>query len=75
MMGVGNLAAISGELIAQGMDPLTPAVTIADGSLPGQRTVLASLAEIGVATATAGVRPPAITVIGSVAAFDPRAGL
>ena len=72
MMGVGNLAAISSELIAQGMDPLTPAVTIADGSLPGQRSVLASLSEIGAATAAAGVRPPAITVIGSVAAFDPR---
>ena len=71
MMGVGNLAAIAGELIAQGLDPLTPAVTIADGSLPGQRAVSASLAEIGAATAAAGVRPPAITVIGSVAAFDP----
>jgi uroporphyrin-III C-methyltransferase len=72
MMGVGNLAAIAGELIAQGLDPSTPAATIADGSLPGQRAVQASLADIGAATAAAGVRPPAITVIGSVAAFDPR---
>jgi uroporphyrin-III C-methyltransferase len=75
MMGVGNLTAIANELIAQGLDPLTPAATIADGSLPGQRTVLAPLAEIGSATAAAGVRPPAITVIGTVAAFDPRTGL
>jgi uroporphyrin-III C-methyltransferase len=72
MMGVGNLAAIADELIAQGLDPRTPAATIADGSMPGQRTVASSLAEIGAATAAAGVRPPAITVIGSVAAFDPR---
>ena len=75
MMGVGNLGAIADELIAQGLDPLTPAATIADGSLPGQRSVLASLAEIAAATTAAGVRPPAITVIGSVAAFDPRSGL
>lgn len=71
MMGVGNLSAIADELIAQGMDPRTPAATVADGSMPGQRTVLSTLGEIGAATAAAGVRPPAITVIGAVAAFDP----
>lgn len=75
MMGVGTLDAIAAELIANGLDPLTPAATVADGSLPGQRTVLSSLAEIGAATEAAGIRPPAITVIGSIAAFDPRAGL
>ena len=74
MMGVANLGAIAYELIAHGLDPLTPAATVADGSMPGQRTVRAPLAEIGAATAAAGVRPPAITVIGSVAAFDPRMG-
>ena len=71
MMGVGNLAAIAAELIAAGLDQQVPAATIADGSLPGQRVVRASLAKIGAATAAAGIRPPAITVIGSVAAFDP----
>lgn len=74
MMGVANLAAIAAALIAGGMDPLTPAATVADGSLPGQRTVRAPLAEIGAATATAGIRAPAITVVGSVSAFDPDAG-
>ena len=74
MMGVAQLAAIADELMAHGLDPLTPAATIADGSMPGQRTVRAPIAEIGGATAAAGIRPPAITVIGSVAGFDPWYG-
>ena len=53
------------------MDPQTPAATVADGSLPGQRMVQAPLDRIATATADAGIRAPAISVIGSVAAFDP----
>jgi uroporphyrin-III C-methyltransferase len=71
MMGVANLAAIAAELIAGGMDPQTPAATVADGTLPGQRSLRAPLAEIAAATAAAGIRAPAITVVGSVAAFEP----
>jgi len=71
MMGVANLAAIAAELIAGGMDPHTPAATVADGTLPGQRSLRAPLAEIAAATAAAGIRAPAITVVGSVAAFEP----
>ena len=37
------------------------------GTLPGQRTVAAPLAEIADAVAAAGVRPPAVTLVGSVA--------
>lgn len=71
MMGVGTLGAIADELIRQGMHPQTPAATVADGTLPSQRVVRASLTDITAATAAAGIRPPAVTVIGSVAAFDP----
>ncbi len=71
MMGVANLGPIAAALIDAGMDPATPAATVADGSLPGQRTVKAPLADIASTTAHAGIRAPAITVIGSVAAFDP----
>jgi uroporphyrin-III C-methyltransferase len=71
MMGVGTLGAIASALIGHGLDPQTPAATVADGGLPSQRTVRASLAGIAEATAAAGIRPPAVTVIGSVAAFDP----
>ena len=71
MMGVGTLGAIATELIAHGMDPATPAATVADGTMPSQRTVRSTLDAIAEATAGAGIKPPAVTVIGSVAAFDP----
>ena len=70
MMGVATLAEVAAELIDQGMDPATPAATVADAGLPSQRTVRADLARIAEATRTAGIRPPAITVIGAVAGFD-----
>ena len=46
MMGVATLPAVSAELISQGMDPATPAATIADAGLPSQRSVRATLATI-----------------------------
>jgi len=70
MMGVGTLGAIAWELIRHGMDPETPAATVADGSMPSQRVVRSTLLNIDEATHAAGIRPPAVTVIGSVAAFD-----
>lgn len=74
MMGVATLPAVTAELIRHGLDPATPAATVADGGLPDQRTVRGNLASIADVTAAAGIRPPAITVIGSVAAFDPAGG-
>ncbi|MFS3130819.1 uroporphyrinogen-III C-methyltransferase [Nocardioides sp. Bht2] len=65
LMGVANLAAISRELIAQGVAPATPAAVIARGGHPDQEVRTASIAEI--ADAAVGINPPAITVIGEVA--------
>ena len=70
MMGVATLPAVSAELVAQGMDPSTPAATIADAGLPSQRSVRATLATIAAETASAQIKPPAITVIGAVAGFE-----
>ena len=69
MMGVATLPAITAELITHGMAGDTPAATIADAGMPTQRTVLGSLADIAERTIGAGLAPPAITVIGAVAAF------
>ena len=52
------------------MSPDTPAAVISDGTRPGQRTVVAPLA--GIAAAAAGMRPPAITLVGAVAALHER---
>ena len=73
MMGVATLPAITAELLRHGLDPDTPAATVANAGLPGQQTVRGTLADIAELTRTAGVRPPAVTVIGAVVGFDRRA--
>lgn len=67
LMGVANLAAITAELLAHGMAPTTPAAVVARGGHPDQEVRTAHLA--GIATAAEGIAPPAVTVIGEVAAF------
>jgi uroporphyrinogen III methyltransferase / synthase len=66
-MGVRNLPLISERLRAGGRDPRQPAAVVARGTLPAQRTVTATLADIADRAAEAELRPPAITVIGPVA--------
>ena len=66
MMGVATLAAITAELIKDGLSPNTPAMTVADAGLPSQKAIFANVADIAAVTREAGIRPPAITVIGSV---------
>lgn len=70
LMAVTTLPAITAALLRHGLSSETPAATIENGTLVGQRVVRGTLADISAAMAEAGVSPPAITVIGSVAAFD-----
>jgi uroporphyrinogen III methyltransferase / synthase len=67
LMGVGAMARNAERLIAHGMPAGTPAAVISDGTRPGQRTVVAPLGQI--AAAAAGMRPPAIMLVGGVAAL------
>lgn len=69
MMAVANLGAIADELISAGMDPDTPAAVVADGCLPSQRVVRATVSTICAAASAAQIRPPATTIVGQVAAF------
>jgi uroporphyrinogen III methyltransferase/synthase len=68
-MGVRQLPRIAEQLVAGGRSPEEPAAVVQQGTLPGQRTVLATLGTIATAAAEAGVRPPSITVVGPVAAL------
>jgi len=68
-MGMKNLPLISQRLIAAGRPAEEPAAVIQRGTLPGQTVVNATLAEIAERVAEAGIRPPAITVIGPAAAL------
>jgi len=67
-MGVKALPQIAERLIAEGRDPAEPAAVIERGTLPGQRTVTAGLAEIAAEASRAEIKPPALTVVGPVAA-------
>ena len=66
-MGVKALPRIADALIAGGRDPDEPAAVIERGTLPGQRTVLATLGVIAACASEAGIRPPSITIVGAVA--------
>ncbi|CAN5209318.1 uroporphyrinogen-III C-methyltransferase [soil metagenome] len=68
-MGVKNLPLISERLVTAGRPADEPAAVIQRGTLPGQTTVVATLADIAQRVAESGIRPPAITVIGRAAAL------
>jgi uroporphyrinogen III methyltransferase/synthase len=67
-MGVRGLPGIAEALIAAGRDGSEPAAVIERGTLPGQRTVSSTLEGIAGAAEEAGIKPPAVTVVGPVAA-------
>jgi uroporphyrin-III C-methyltransferase/precorrin-2 dehydrogenase/sirohydrochlorin ferrochelatase len=66
LMGMKNLPAIVAALVAGGRPAGTPAAAVQDGTTGAQRTVRAALAELPEAIAAAGLRPPAIVVVGPV---------
>jgi len=67
LMGLGGLEANMRRLIDAGMDPATPAAVIAAGTRPGQRSEAGTVSTIAAAAAQAGLRAPAITLVGAVA--------
>lgn len=70
LMGVQNLPDIAAELQSNGLAATTPAAVIADGTTANQVTLRAPLSGIADAAAAAGIRPPAIIVIGQVAELE-----
>ncbi len=73
LMGVQNAGAIAAALIEYGRPPDLPAVAICNGGLPGERVLRMTLAELGATTVAEDLRPPAVLVVGAVAAFAPLA--
>ena len=66
-MGVKNLQRIATRLVEGGRPASEPVAVIERGTLPGQRTVVGTLADIADRVQAAQIRPPAITLVGSVA--------
>jgi uroporphyrinogen III methyltransferase/synthase len=69
-MGVRALPRIAAALRDAGRPGGQPAAVVERGTLPGQRTVVATLDTIAERAEAEGVRPPSITVIGPVAALS-----
>ncbi len=68
-MGVRRLDEIARALIDAGRPAAQPAAVVEAGTLPGQRTVSATLGTIAETARREQVRAPAITVVGAVAAL------
>ena len=66
-MGVRALPRIAERLQAEGRPADEPVAVVERGTLPGQRTVVATLADV--AEKAAGIKAPAVTLVGPVAAL------
>ena len=72
-MGVGELDALSHSLIARGRSADIPCVLVENASLPQQRTLTGTLAELPALAREHGIRAPALLIVGEVAAQASRA--
>jgi uroporphyrinogen III methyltransferase/synthase len=69
LMGVARLAPVASALMAGGKPGDTPVCVTQSGTTAAQRSVVGTLATIAGDVASAGIRSPAVTVIGAVAAL------
>ncbi|MDG4815008.1 uroporphyrinogen-III C-methyltransferase [Micromonospora sp. WMMD956] len=66
MMGLKNLAAIAGTLIGHGRPADTPVAVVQEGTTGDQRSLRSTLGTVAADVAEAGLRPPAVVVVGDV---------
>ena len=66
LMAVSHLDSVATELVKRGRDAATPVAVICDGTLPAQRVLTSTLADVAADAERAGIRPPAVVVIGEV---------
>jgi uroporphyrin-III C-methyltransferase/precorrin-2 dehydrogenase/sirohydrochlorin ferrochelatase len=66
LMAVERLGAVAETLIRNGRPASTPVSVTADGTLPTQRTIVATLDTVASRVLENGIRPPAVVVIGEV---------
>jgi len=66
MMAVANLDQVTAELIKRGRSGSTPVAVVSDGTLPEQMVLTSTLECVAADAVSAGVRAPAVVVIGDV---------
>jgi len=74
LMGVGNLPRIVEQLLAHGRPADTPVALVRWGTTPQQQAVGGTLADIVDRVQAAGLRPPAVTIVGEVAGLRRHLG-
>jgi uroporphyrinogen III methyltransferase/synthase len=72
LMGVGNLPHIVEQLVTHGRPAATPVALVRWGTTPTQQTVSGTLADIVERVQAAGLKPPAVTIVGPVAGLRDR---
>jgi len=66
LMGISVLDDICSGLLAAGMDDTTPAAILEQGTTARQRRVVATVKELGAVAVKAGIKGPAIILVGKV---------
>ena len=68
-MGARTLPKVAEALLAAGMSPATPAIAVENATLPNERRIRRTLADIAQAIQAAAVEGPTLTLIGDVVAL------
>jgi uroporphyrin-III C-methyltransferase/precorrin-2 dehydrogenase/sirohydrochlorin ferrochelatase len=71
-MGLSSLGAIMSGFLANGADSATPAAVIENGTRAGQRVITGTLASLLNKTTQAGIKSPALIIIGSVVTLQDK---
>lgn len=67
LMGVESLEGIVGKLLAGGISPNKPVAMVESGTLPQQRTLIATLGTVVKEAEAKQIKPPSVILIGEVA--------
>jgi uroporphyrinogen III methyltransferase/synthase len=68
-MGMANLPLIAERLVAHGRPASTPVAVVRWATTPRQRTLVATLGDVVAKVAEAGLKPPAVIIVGEVVAL------
>ncbi len=67
-MGLGRVLETCAALVAEGRAPGTPAAVVSRATLPGERVVVGTLADIAARASERGMEAPALLIVGEVVA-------
>lgn len=72
LMGLRSVAEIGASLLGAGRSPDTPVAAVERASLPSQRVLRTTLGQMANTVTEAGLQPPAVLIVGEVAALHER---